>query len=74
MKHLKKYNEDLDDDAQDDNEEEGGLTEKTLQQSMDDFYDEYESSYIDANTHGVIVKLIEHLQKDNLIDKGEFFK
>lgn len=44
---------------------------KTLQEVMDEFYEEYETSYIDANTHGIIVKLIEELKSNGLIE-GEW--
>jgi hypothetical protein len=44
----------------------------TLQEVMNDFYDEYETSYIDANTHGVIVKLIEELKRNELLLGGDW--
>ncbi len=64
LKHIKGFNEseenlDIDDSV-------------TLQEVMDEFYEEYESSYIDANTHGVIVKLIEELKKNKLLLGGEW--
>jgi hypothetical protein len=43
----------------------------TLQEVMNDFYDEYETSYIDANTHGLIVKLIEELKRNELLLGGD---
>lgn len=58
MKHVKKFNEDN--------------SKTTLQDSMVNFYDEYEDSYIDGNAHGLIVKLIEHLQADGLLAKGDW--
>ena len=64
LKHIKGFNEseenlDIDDSV-------------TLQEVMDEFYEEYESSYIDGNTHGVIVKLIEELKKNKLLLGGEW--
>jgi hypothetical protein len=38
-----------------------------LQEVMDDFYDEYETSYIDSNSHGLIVRLIEELKRSGLL-------
>ena len=43
-----------------------------LQEFMNDFYTEYEDSYIDANTHGVIVELIKELKENNLLSGGEW--
>ncbi len=74
MKRIKKF-ENMNDDSEGmshlfrDNRRN---TEKTLQESMTEFYDEWEDSYIDANTHGVIKKLIEHLQEDSLLVKGKW--
>jgi len=42
-----------------------------LQESLNDFYVEFETSYIDGNTHGVIVELIGRLQSDGLLDNDE---
>ena len=38
-----------------------------IEEVLNEFYLEYEDSYIDANTHGVIVKLIEELQESGLL-------
>ena len=38
---------------------------------MDYFYEEYEDSYIDGNTHGVITQLIADLSESGLLD-GEW--
>lgn len=54
-----------------DNEDEDEESPVTLQEVMNDFYDEYEDSYIDGNTHGVIVKLIDKLKKSGLL-KGKW--
>lgn len=43
-----------------------------LQEVMNDFYDEYETSYIDANTHGVVVRLIEELKRSELLLGGDW--
>jgi len=43
-----------------------------LQEFMNEFYIEYEDSYIDENTHGVIVLLINELQENNLLSGGEW--
>ncbi len=43
----------------------------SLQDVMNDFYDEYEDSYIDGNTHGVIVLLINKLKEEGLL-KGKW--
>ena len=59
MKHVKSFNEDKEDKT-------------TLQNSMEDFYSEYEDSYIDGNAHGLIKLLIKHLQKDGLLEKGKW--
>ena len=59
MRHINKFNEGKDD-------------KKSLQESMEEFYEEYESSYIDGNCHGVIKKLIDHLQKDGLMKKEKW--
>ena len=39
----------------------------TLKESLKDFYDLYEDSYIHANEDGLIKLLIKHLQKDKLL-------
>lgn len=68
MKHLKKFEKEtyFPSDIKD------FKSEITLQEAMDEFYEEYEDSYIDGNTHGVIVKLIEHLQRLKLLKMGKW--
>jgi phage terminase small subunit len=63
LKHIKKFNETT---------ENLNTSDVTLQEIMNDFYDEYESSYIDINTHGVIVKLIKELKDNGLLIGGDW--
>ncbi len=52
--------------------EESDSTKSSLQEAMDEFYEECRSrGYIDANTYGVIIMLIEHLQNKNLLPKDK---
>lgn len=43
----------------------------TLQEVMEEFYDEHES-YIDANAHGVVVRLIKALKDNELLLGGDW--
>ena len=40
-----------------------------LEEALKNFYEEYEDSYIDANTHNVIKILIEELQVEELLPR-----
>lgn len=58
MKHIDRFNE--------------SKKDKSLQESMVEFYEEHEDSYIDGNCNSVIKLLIKHLQKDGLLEKGKW--
>lgn len=42
-----------------------------LEDLLNNFYLEYEDSYIDGNTHGVIKLLVEQMQEEGLLPEEE---
>lgn len=42
-----------------------------VQRVIAEFYMQYEDSYIDGNTHGVIERLLKRLQRNNMLPAGD---